>query len=204
MIDPGQLLLQRFLELYDIQPDLDTWSLRDLKYNPPRYFRLKMICALFKFFHISKNIHAFAEGKFIQDPYKITGLYDIGGVIDLLLKNGNHVIHAYQATGKLNQLRSEYDVYDARHAFEYLLKFRTKLESILTYNNGYLAAGLTTGLKLIIVNHFNHRIEREVDFLDRILIEFINPYKVTVTLEELNNEYGYPLVDIDEIDWEWV
>jgi hypothetical protein len=204
MVNPGQLLLQRFLELHDIQPDIDTWTLHKLKHNAPRYIRLKMIYALFKFFHIRKNIRAFSEGKFIKEPYNITGLYDIGGVIDLLYNNGNHRIHSYEATGRLKQLRADYDAQDAKLAFEYILEFRIKLESILTYNNRFLATGLTTSLKLIIVNHFTHRMVKEVELLDHILTEFINPYNATVTLEELNKDYGYPLIDIDEIDFEWI
>jgi len=38
--------------------------------------------------------------------------------------------------------------------------------------------------------------------IENVLATFISPTNETFTLEELNEKYNYPIVDLDEIDME--
>jgi hypothetical protein len=181
-------LIHRFLELRRLSPDLADWTEERLAENPPRLFRLRQLVALFAAFGIKWDLSAFVEGKFIDpESPRYGGLLD---KMDVAMPEASK--HGFGA--QPDQLPD---------CFEILLRYRERVADVLSFSSGVLTA---SGLYLYAhrkTGELNRIIHENVGIIDDLLVTFISPESKEFTVEQLARDYGYPDVDLFEIDADW-
>lgn len=187
MITARDLLFQ-FLDLKGLSPKFADWTEVGFSNNPPRLYRLRQLVALFRAYGIPWGPESFSKGGFIKpkEPrYK--------SVISILAAE---VRNANDEGGKPE--REQLPGF-----FEELFKYRRRVDHVLSFSSGLMAAG---GLYLHAhrkVNELNRIIKADLDIIDDSLALLISPEAATFTVEQLVREYDYPDVDLDEIDLDW-
>lgn len=181
-------LLRGFLELRRLAPDVADWSEDRFSENPPRLFRLRQLVALFRAFELAWNPSLFVEGKFIQpaSPRYAALLDMMDSTMPEARKHGLGAQH--------HQLPD---------CFEILLRYRERVEGILSFSSGVLEA---SGLYLYAhwkVGELNRIIQENVAIIEDLLVAFISPEAKEFSVDQLTRDYGYPDVDLFEIDADW-
>lgn len=179
-------LLHAFLTLRGLTPDLADWTEERLADNPPRLFRLRRLTVLFRAFGLPWDPPSFMKGKFI-DP--------------------EHPRYA-ALLGKLaGEMSEELGRGDAIHQlpmfFAILYEYRESVEEVLSFSSGVLEA---SGLYLHAFNkagELDHVIRDNLPLIEDSLAELISPEGVEFRVEQLVRDYGYPDVDLFEIDADW-
>ena len=181
-------LLHGFLRLRRLTPEMGEWSEERLSLNPPRLYRLRQLIALFRAFEIAWDPSSFVEGRFIQPA---NPRY-------MALVERMYWAMSQTTRGHLGAANHE-----LRDCFEILLGYRGRLEDVLSFSSGILEA---SGLYLYAhrkVGELNKIIQDNVALIDDILVAFISPEAKVFPIDQLVRDYGYPDVDLFEIDAEW-
>jgi len=183
-------LLHTFMELRLLTPNLKQWTQRRLKDNPPRLLRLQRLQAMFAAFGIPFDPAAFIQGKFINVDHP--GYEGILKEAIETLKQIPGVTHPKVSRGNLP------------YAFEILFQYRERVEQVLSFLSG--TGGVTSDLFTYVhrkIACLNKIIRDHLNIIDDILTTLISPQGQTFTEEELSRLYGYPIVDLWDIDALW-
>ena len=177
-----------FLDLLRLSPDVDNWTEEHLANNPPRLFRLRQLVALFRAFDIPWDPTGFMEGTFIRPE---DARYD-----SLLVR-----LTTEMPAGA---------VLDSRHTrrqlpefFSILFDYRRRVDHVLSFSSGVVEA---SGLFLLAHKRAgaqNQIIDGSLDPIDSTLAELISPVGARFTRKQLVRDFGYPDVDVSEIDVDW-
>jgi hypothetical protein len=182
-------LLQAFLDLRRLAPELDTWTEERLADNPPRLARLQQLVALFRAFGIPWDPVAFVDGTFIrpEDPR-----------YDAILSR----LKAEAVDGeKLEDRRARRQL---PRFFSILFDYRTRLDDVLSFNSGVIEA---SGLYLLAhrkADMQNQIIRNNLAAIEDTLTELISPAGAAFPRERLVREFGYPDVDVTDLDLDWL
>jgi hypothetical protein len=182
-------LLLAFLDLRRLSPEVDNWTEERLADNPPRLARLRQLVALFKAFGIPWNPAAFVEGTFIRpgDPRydPIVSRLKAEAVEGEALEDG-------RARRQLPKF------------FSILFDYRTRLDDVLSFNSGLIEA---SGLYLLAYRKAdmqNQIIRNNLAAIEDTLAELISPGRAALSRERLVHEFGYPDVDVTDLDLDWL
>lgn len=182
----ARALLLRFLELRNLSPDLSDWTEKRLSDNPPRIFRLRQLAAMFNAFDLPWNPQLFIEGGFISPEQK--------RYADALSKLAEEMPEMSRKLAESDQLPD---------FFRILFDYRSRVDDVLYFPGGVLEA---SGLYLHAYSkagELNKIIHDNVNIIDDALVALISPEAATFTVENLVQDYGYPDVDLSEIDADW-
>jgi hypothetical protein len=185
-------LLGEFFDLERLQPNFDEWTEERLANNPPRLFRLRRLIALFKAFQIAWNPRQFLAGEFIQPEQP-----RYAALAKRIREN-----QSARFSGPFTS-RSFGDFY-LREYFEILIEYRGRIESVLDFSNGVLEVSGFFLLAHLKAGDMNRVIIENLPLIDNILSELICPEGATFTVEQLIQNYGYPAVDLTELDIQWM
>jgi hypothetical protein len=179
-------LLLAFLELRSLTPKLADWTDERLSDNPPRLFRLRRLMALFRAFGLPWDPLSFTEGKFIrpEQPRYAALLGKLAGE----MSEGS---------------RRRVEGHHLPKFFEILYEYRERVENVLSFSSGVLEA---SGLYLHAHNKagkVNQVIRGNLPLIEDSLAELISPEGAEFRVEQLIQDYGYPDVDLFEIDADW-
>jgi hypothetical protein len=180
-------LLHRFLELRGYTPDLDRWSEECFNDNPPRLYRLRQLKAIFRAFEIPWDPAAFMEGKFfLRDSVRYAPVLE-------------------RAAAELPETMAGPfgTVHQLPKCFEILLEYREKVERALAYSSGFQVAAGLYAFAVRKTRQLNRVIRDNLSVVDDVLTACISPEAMTFTIDELARSYGYPDVDLHEIDADW-
>jgi hypothetical protein len=199
-VNPGILLLERFSELYELERDVTKWSITNFKKNLPRLIRLQMILSLFKVLGIKRNFKSFMEGGFIQKDY------DVNNLLQLLLLSDEDIEQVYDwiSNGYIKRVTDEFSKWEAMFTFKYLLKYRLQLELLYRCHAGNILCSPRLFLAAAIKNHIEENIINQTKLLSKVLVHFINPTDMEITMASLHSLYNYPIEDLGDIDFEWM
>ena len=87
--------------------------------------------------------------------------------------------------------------------FAILFDYRKRVEDVLSFSSGVLEA---SGLYLHAhrkAGELNLVIQDNIAVIKDALVDLISPEGATFTVEQLARDYGYPDVDLFEIDSDW-
>jgi hypothetical protein len=73
----------------------------------------------------------------------------------------------------------------------------------LSFTSGTLEASGLYFYALQKADELNRAIARHLGIVDDLLAELINPTSMSVTVDDLARDHGYPVGDLFEIDMEW-
>lgn len=180
-------LLQSYLDLKALAPDLRQWTEEQLQANPPRHIRFNRFMALLSAFDIPRDPERFAQGGFFETRLSSEALYE---------RLWNDMLPPPRRP-------PEPWPWELQECFERLLRYRERLEVVLGFNQGVMEA---SGLALYAMRKsedFNLIIRQHLPQIDDLLALMVSPEGKTFRLSELRARFGYPNVDLAEIDLEW-
>ena len=181
-------LMIRFLELRLMTPNYDDWTEELLSDNPPRLIRLRQLVAMFQAFVIPWGPRSFVHGMFIQPD---THRYD-----SLLSKLSAELLEGITDCDWTDHTR-------VQRFFEVLFDYRIRVESVLSYSGNILTASGLFKLALDKICELSRIIENNIVNIDDIMAAMISPEMTTFSIEQMVRDYGYPDVDVYEIDADW-
>jgi hypothetical protein len=175
-------LLQAFLDLHGLAPDLLDWTEEKLAYNPPRLIRLKRLKAMFLAFGMEWDPVAFTEGKCVDTVLAVDSI-----------KN--------QAKAELGVPELDVGAHHLRFFFGVLYRHRKCVAAVL--RSGMDEAGGLFLLACKKIFDVQEAIQAKITPIDDLLIEMIDTLKRAFTTDQLIRDYGYPSDDLHQIDCDW-
>jgi hypothetical protein len=91
-----------------------------------------------------------------------------------------------------------------QYMFEKLMEYQLRLDDLFNIGCGVIAASGLFRMSLNIMNETNEKITKESVIIVKILYYLLNPKGLRYSAEELQNQFDYPSVDIDQIDIDWM
>ncbi len=191
-IDPASILIDEYFSLKTLLVGSIPFDATELKDNPPRYYRLLRFKSALAALELNcTDFLAFENGDLILEDRQ---LFD--KVESLLVKAFGLPIANY-----VDAHNSSY--FSCASHFQMLLstrlityQFRSQRESILAASGHFL-----TPIK--IAASIETKIQNEMAVLDQALRLFLNPEGKRFLMSELIDQFGFPTVDLDEIDLDW-
>jgi hypothetical protein len=187
------LLLEIFFELYFLNNKVENWSLKEFQKNTPRLVRLQMIDALFVALNIKCSYSEFLNGEFINDD----SLYDWNKLKNIISKKYKKGLdHVY--------FQDKDSSYELQAIFKELFEYRLMFEKLISKKRGVLAASGVHRIPINLMNEIDHKMTKEFAGIEQILTYLINPGGLQYSEQELNLQFGYPIVDLFELDLDWL
>ena len=187
------LLFELYFDLKGLLPNVENWNEEYLEGNPPRMYRFLMIQSCLKRCNI--NLEEFTSGSFLNESD-----IELYHLIELKLKEAgldDFLIEFDTSTNHLDLIRFMY---------KRLFEFRFDLQQIYTFNSGVLMTSSERMLSLDIIENVIQKIRTEVVLIDELLIILFNGIDNVRKLDKLNLicDFDFPMVDLNEIDGEWI
>jgi len=171
-------LLHKFFKLKSLT-NSEEWSEENFKDNEPRLYRYQQLKAIFLAFDIPFDIDKFMSGEFINHTDK---------KYSKIINNISNDIEYKINPKELNTI------------FKRLLEYCDSLQRTLYINDGILLCNNEFAYTIKKINITNKSIKNNLSEIENILANIINPENKSFTIKELNNKYGYPMVDLNLID----
>jgi hypothetical protein len=186
-------LLKTFLDLYSLNNKVENWSLKEFQKNAPRLVRLQMIDSLFLALNIQCSYSDFMKGLFIKD-YNLYNWDELKAIITNKHKKGMNQVH----------FQGNESAYELQVFFQELFEYRLLMEDLVKKNSGVMAASGVYKIPFNIMKDINRKITKEFAGIEQILAYLLNPGGLQYSIEELNLQFGYPIVDLMDIDFDWL
>ncbi|TXB66165.1 hypothetical protein FRY74_06220 [Vicingus serpentipes] len=186
------ILIKRFAELSQLEPNINNWSTLNFKGNPPRLIRLKMIDSLLKALQLNCNYSELIKGNFINhieiDYHKLieligTEIPEISSIIDF----------------EENSL-----AFGLPYMFEGLLRYRLTFQSLKDVNAGVLMCRGMHLAQVVLTNKITKDLEPHIELVDKIIGYLLNPRDINFPEKDLIDKYNFPDDDLLEIDIMWM
>jgi hypothetical protein len=187
-----KLLLITFLDLYYLNKKVESWSLKEFEKNAPRLVRLQMIDALFVALNIKCSYSDFMKGLFIKD-YNLYNWDELKAIITNKHKKGMNQVHFIGNESS----------YELQVLFQELFDYRLLMENLINKKSGVMAASGVYRIPFNLMKDISRKITKEFAGIEQILAYLINPEGQQYSIEELNLQFGYPIVDLFELDMHW-
>jgi hypothetical protein len=182
-------LLDTFLELYTYEQNINSWSFDSFEEKTPRYYRLQIIDTLMKALEINCSYSQFCDGKFITNvQYKKWA--------DFKKSNENRLP---QDLGTIPPSMTM-DAFAIGMLFRTLMRYRLYAKQLLSSNDGIYAASGEFRAFLELMNAPSRKLIEELKTIDAVLLFCINPTGISYTKEELIANFGFPEVNINDVD----
>jgi hypothetical protein len=94
--------------------------------------------------------------------------------------------------------------YEMQVLFQELFDYRLLMEDLVKKNSGVMAASGVYKIPFNLMKDINRKIIKEFSGIEQILGYLINPEGVKYSVEELNLKFGYPIIDLLDIDFDWL
>jgi hypothetical protein len=191
--NPAQLLLADVFELHQLEPDYQNWLHADFAAESPRFYRRQRIQALMGSLNINQhNLATLFDGEIMKQTEIQVNL--------LLAKFPALALHLNKQPLDPNKMTA----YEWSSFYYCLFQHALLLHAALNVNAGvFLASGLTA-LATAYTNEINEAIHQQSRDEFAILVYLLNPLEVLCSLNQLHTDHAYPLVDLDEVDLDWL
>ncbi len=191
-INPATLLLEDYLEVMSLTSGLKVWDAEPFESNPPRYYRLKRIQACMKALNIqSQSVNDFKYGGWCPSIS-----------IDAIERIQNFLKGPFQLD--YESYIDEHSHFSQDYMFHMLLEIREIMSKYKSLHDSVLAASGHFLTPVHILQSLQSKQESEEKAIDEVLYLLMNPSLLFYSREELIANFGFPDVDLDEIDLEWV
>ena len=177
-------LLNCYLELKVLTPNLEDWSEQKLHSNPPRLYRLQILKSILKAYEID-SFFEFQAGAFI------------------CVNNKNRYSNALNLISKRPQ-REKY-INDLQECYRMLLQYREVMEEALSYGSGnyHIGSELVSQASSHIYKS-EESCREHFRSIDDILISIISPEAKHFSIELLKRDFAFPEANVGAIDIEWL
>ena len=179
-------LLLQFFDLRGLSPVVKNWNEEALADNPPRLYRLQQLMALFRAYDVPWDPEAFMEGTFIETDHPRYRAV-LSELTDELRESARDRAGAHQLPD----------------FFKTLFRYRSRVNAVLSFSNGVMAASGLYHCAHHKAEGMNSIIRANVSIIDDTLVALVSPDAATFTTAQLVQDYGYPDIDLSEIDLAW-
>jgi len=183
--------LHMYLEFNTMTSAKKDWTKPKLAKSPPWLNRLLRLEALIKAFGLRTKLVDFHKGHWIDFE---NSAYDV-----FLDAAGAEILE-----NPVEQWDTKQDRHRLQRVFELLLQYRINLEKSLDPGGVVLCrdgAGLYADRKISALDAI---IEQNLFLVEEPLATIISPENRSFQVTNLAREYGYPDVDLDELDLDWI
>lgn len=192
-------VIERFLEFQLMVPDTALWKDSELRDNLPKLYRLNQLQSLFLAFDLGE-INEFEGGGFVKKrpPEAYQPIWDKA-------QKDFQDLGEFTESHLLNLMKKKESTRYMVSLFERLFLYRKKLSEVLAFNSGVLAASGLYYYAFRKTEDFNNQIiKANLESIDNIIGLIISPDSQSFPRKQLIEEFGYPDVDLSEIDMEWI
>jgi hypothetical protein len=186
-------LLELFSDLYSYDDNISSWSLDSFEEKTPRYYRLQMIDSLMKALEINCNYIQFSQGDFISNK-------QLERWADFKKSIGINLPQDEANRGSLFPTST----FDINNIFRILMRYRLYAHKLLLCNDNIYAASGEFRTFVNLTNTPNLHLIQELKKIDAVLLFCINPTGISYTQEELISQFGFPDVNLREVDLDWM
>ena len=191
-INPAQVLLEDYLELKSLVPNIENWKEDLLLSNPPRYYRLLRIKACMLSLTIeAEDFRQFASGRWFRNASP-----ELIDTIEQILKETYCL--DYQ------KYLDEDKVFSGRYMFSMLLQLREALYKLTSIRSGILAASGHFLTPIFMIEHLQQKTLSEQLALDEVIQLMLNPNEIRFNYNQMITSFDFPDVNIQDIDLEWI
>jgi hypothetical protein len=190
-------VINLYLNLKRLSPDLNEWNEKHLSENPPRYYRYLQLRVLFDVYSLG-DFDAFEKGEFIKN-HQLQEFNIVVEKANQFINKNSPELYKWISI-KIEDLRLE----KIMGLFEDLFSYRIKLNTVIEHNKGVIECSGLSRYAFDLSNQLNFNIKKELYKIDDVLSLIISPAEKTFSVDELASKYGFPLVDIEEIDADWM
>ena len=185
-------LVRQFVQLRDYAPDLESWSEEGFAANPPRLHRLRRLRALFAAYGIDWDPVRFARGAFLDSLNERYA--DLARQMGIPPGRKGVTPRSLDALGMCTR----------QLCFMTLLDYRGHIHKVLAHRKGILTGGGWIDVACNQMRELDEVIGEHLPLVEDLLAALISPEGRRFELHELVSDYGYPDVDLDEIDLDWI
>lgn len=190
--NPAKILVQDYLELNSMTLGFSEWTDEHFKDNPPRLLRLQRIRACLSCLEIEvADFHSFEKGDWVKPVSE-----ELLETIQLVLKTPFELDYE-------QYIRPE-DRYPEMYHFGKFLSIRVVLYKLSSIRKSVLAASGHFLTPVLVLHHLEKKVEAECLALDEVLQLLLNPKELRLEHQTMVTDFGFPDVDLDEIDFDWM
>ena len=182
-------LLDTFLDLYTYDTKIQEWSFEKYENNPSRYYRLQMITSLMKALDINCSYYDFTEGRFISKVQFSKWKEFKESILDQL-----------DAKAYARSVKENSHPFDIQSIFRTFMRYRLHAQKLIGVFDGIFAANFEFRAFVKLIEIPNIHLKEELKNIEHVLLFCINPTGITYTQEELIKQFGFPQVDLRQID----
>ncbi len=194
----GLTLIEKALEFESMETDKAQWTFDKQKDNPPRFVRLQQLNVLLQVFtpeiynpnDIASGIDDLISGEFIFCRKK---------KYSQLFKEMDNVINI--ATENRSKKHREWGLYELQFNYKHILKFKRRINEVLTFNCGRIETSYHTSYSEIMTRKVLDTLDTKE--IDDFLSLVIDPAGKRFHRDELIKTYNYPTEDIFDVDLDW-
>ena len=183
-------LLFAFLDLLSYEKDLNKWSEEEFSDNPPRLYRLQIVNALMKALNLTCSYADFLKGEFITEenlPSTTALRQQLALICEYLSIKSN----------------STWSVTKAKFVFDNLIQYRLRLLNLFDFGSGVIASSGYYRVPFLVSTTFNDKLKEPIENLNQLIVLFFNSEKLYYSKATLIEKFGFPDVDLREVDMDW-
>lgn len=190
--DPASILVEEYLSLKLLISGPIPFDAALLEDNPPRYYRLLRFKSALAALELNcTDFKAFENGEIVLEDRQ---LFD--KVEELLVQAFQLPISDY-----VDAHNTAY--YSCASHFQMLLKARLTLHQLSAQRETVMASSGHFQTPVRIIEKMEAKLTKEIGVLQQALCILLNPEVKRFTMEEMTTKFGFPVVDLDEIDLDW-
>lgn len=191
-INPAEIIIKDYIELNSMSPDRSSWSESYFKDNPPRYYRFKRMASCFEVL-----------------GYQNINYESLTHTINLPKLNEdqiNSVISTIETAFPIEyeQYLEKWSFFSPRTTFDFLIRMLVSIYSFNFQRSGVLEASGYHMIPVLMLEHLEEKLTPEKEAVEKTLCLLLNPEEKTYNPIDLVTKYDFPLVDLEEIDLDWL
>ena len=182
-------LLDLFLDLYTHDTKIEEWSFEKFKDNTSRLYRLQMIASLMKALGITCSYYDFKQGRFIaKDQFNKWKEFK------------ESILDQLDAKAYARSMKDSSHPFDIQGIYGTFMQYRLYAAQVLGIFDGIFLANDEFRAFAKMLNTSNIHLKEDLKNIEHVLHFCINPNGISYTQEELISQFGFPEVDLGQID----
>ncbi len=174
---------------------VEGWTEADIADNPPRAIRLLQIHALLRALGLEPDVRGFLTGKFLADrPVSELQPFFEEARQTLAAAHRGHAPPRFDETARPDVVLL---------VFTRLVRFRQSAHQLLNFNSGVLEASGLYRYPLALIDSVNATLAKELGEIERVLALLVDPELRAFDRQTLIRDFGFPDVDLAELDADW-
>lgn len=190
LVNPAEILLEDIHELYHVEPEYEEWDLDKFAAGSYKHCLLQRIYASLAALNMAKDVQIIFNGEFmIEYEIDTKELFSRTALLQKAMPDRRALLYEIRPA-------------DWPCFFSRILKHSLKIQEALRFNSGVLIASGLYGCALNYTEAINEEISRVSKEGFELLVYLLNPNQTQFTLDEMNVQFQFPLMDMKKLYWE--